>query len=64
MEIAVIGILMLATFGVLLFGLYTMTRTGEQARRTSNKLMMWRVGLQGLTLCVLALFAFISHHQR
>ena len=40
-----VGILMLATLGVLLFGLVGLVREGDPRR--SNKLMQWRVLLQG-----------------
>jgi hypothetical protein len=38
---------MLATLGVLLFGLFSMARGGEFDRRNANRLMRWRVILQG-----------------
>jgi hypothetical protein len=43
-----IGILMLATLGVLLAGLVGMVREADPRR--SNKLMQWRVLLQGATI--------------
>jgi hypothetical protein len=43
-----LGILMLATLGVLLAGLVGMVREGDPRR--SNKLMQWRVLLQGATI--------------
>ena len=43
-----VGILMLATLGVLLAGMVGMVREGNPRR--SNKLMQWRVLLQGLTI--------------
>jgi hypothetical protein len=45
---ALIGILMLATLGVLLAGLVGMVREGDPRR--SNKLMQWRVLLQGAAI--------------
>jgi hypothetical protein len=50
----------LATLGVLLFGVVTMVRGGEFNRRNANKLMRWRVILQGVTLMLLALM-FLTH---
>jgi hypothetical protein len=44
----VIGLLMLGTLGVLLAGLVGMAREGDPRR--SNKLMQWRVLLQGATI--------------
>ena len=38
---------MLATLGVLLFGLFSMARGGAFDRRNANRLMRWRVILQG-----------------
>ena len=46
--IALIGILMLATLGVLVAGMVGMAR--ETNPRRSNKLMQWRVVLQGATV--------------
>jgi hypothetical protein len=43
-----IGVLMLATLGVLIAGLFGMVREGDPRR--SNKLMQWRVLLQGATI--------------
>jgi hypothetical protein len=49
----VIGILMLATLGVLVVGMVGMVRGGDPHR--SNQLMRWRVLLQGAALLLLAL---------
>jgi hypothetical protein len=49
-----IGIAMLATLGVLIAGLTGLVREGD-ARR-SNKLMQWRVLLQGVTILLLVIF--------
>ncbi len=46
--IVLIGILMLSTLGVLVFGMVSMVR--ERDPRRSNKLMQWRVLLQGATI--------------
>jgi hypothetical protein len=45
---AMIAILMLATLGVLLAGVVGMVREGDPRR--SNKLMQWRVLLQGAAI--------------
>ena len=45
---ALIGVLLLATLGVLIFGVVGMVR--ETNPRRSNKLMQWRVILQGMTI--------------
>ena len=44
----VVGILMLGTLGVLIAGMVGMVR--ETDPRRSNKLMQWRVILQGATI--------------
>src|SRR5579859_5552895 len=52
--VILIGILMLATLGVLFAGLLGLVRGGGDPRR-SNKLMQWRVILQGAALLLFAL---------
>jgi hypothetical protein len=49
-----VAILMLATLGVLFAGLLGLVRGGGDPRR-SNKLMQWRVLLQGAALLLFAL---------
>jgi len=49
-----VAILMLATLGVLFAGLFGLVRGGGDPRR-SNKLMQWRVILQGAALLLFAL---------
>ena len=49
-----IGLLMLATLGVLIAGMVGMVRGGGDPRR-SNRLMRWRVILQGAALLLFAL---------
>jgi len=49
-----VAILMLATLGVLFAGLLGLVRGGGDPRR-SNKLMQWRVILQGAALLLFAL---------
>jgi hypothetical protein len=51
---------MLATLGVLFFGLFTMARGGEFNARHSNKLMRWRVLLQGATLIVFVILMLVA----
>jgi hypothetical protein len=46
--VVLIGILMLATLGVLVAGMVGMVREGDPRR--SNKLMQWRVLLQGAAI--------------
>jgi hypothetical protein len=47
---------MLATLGVLVTGLAGFFQGGEFNRRFGNRLMRWRVGLQGLTLLLVMLW--------
>ncbi len=49
-----IGIMMFATFGVLIVGLFGLVRDGDPRR--SNKLMQWRVVLQGATVLLFVIF--------
>lgn len=52
--VILIGILMLATLGVLFAGLLGLVRGGGDPHR-SNRLMQWRVILQGAALLLFAL---------
>ncbi len=49
---------MLAVVGVLLAGLLGMAR-GDHSPSKSNKLMQWRIGLQGLALALIAALMWI-----
>lgn len=51
--IALIGLLMLGTLGTLIAGMVTMVRSTPDPAR-SNRLMRWRVILQGAALLLLA----------
>jgi len=53
-------IAMLATLGVLFFGIFTMARGGEFNRKYSNKIMRARVILQGLALLVFAVLMVVA----
>lgn len=50
---------MLATLGVLLFGLFSMARGGEFDRRNSNRLMRMRVILQGAAVLLFLLLILV-----
>jgi hypothetical protein len=53
-----VGIAMLATFGVLLAGILGMAGgSGDSAR--SNKLMRWRIGLQFVALALFAILLLL-----
>jgi hypothetical protein len=53
----VVGLMMLAVVGVMFAGMITMARGGSGA--TSNKLMRYRVLLQGGAILVLVIFMSI-----
>jgi hypothetical protein len=55
-----VALCMLATLGTLFAGMIGLTRTPGNPRR-SNKLMQWRVILQGVTLVLFALLLFLLH---
>jgi hypothetical protein len=50
---------MLATLGVLFFGLFSMARGGDFNRRNSNKLMRARIICQAVALALFALLMVI-----
>jgi hypothetical protein len=54
-----IGFFALATLTVLVIGLLGMARGGSYKER-SNILMRWRVGLQGITLALVALHVALA----
>jgi len=57
-----IGVLMLATLAVLITGMVGMVRGGGDPAR-SNRLMRWRVILQGAALLLLALLMTLLRHS-
>lgn len=54
---------MFATLGVLMVGLVGMARGGEFNRKYGNKLMRWRILLQGLAVILLALLVLVGKGQ-
>jgi len=54
-------IAMLATVGVLLFGVFNMAKGGNPQR--SNKLMQLRVWIQGIALLLFVIFMLIYRHH-
>ena len=56
-----IGIFAATTALVLFIGLYAMSAEGAFHEKYSNLLMRWRVGLQGVTLALLALFFLLTN---
>ena len=51
---------MLATLGVLFFGIFTMARGGDLIRKHSNRIMRARIVLQGLALLLFAVIMVIA----
>ena len=55
-----LGLVLVAIAGVLLFGVVNMARGGAGASLRSNKLMRWRVGLQFAALAIIALLMVLN----
>lgn len=53
--------LMLSVVVVLVGGIALMARGGEPNRKYGNKMMMWRVTLQGLALALVAALLMAKH---
>ena len=56
-------IVMVAVVGVLFFGLFSMARGGSFNQRNANKLMRWRVALQGIAILLFVLFMMLYHQS-
>jgi hypothetical protein len=50
---------MVATLGVLFFGLFSMARGGEFHKRNANRIMRWRVVVQGAAILLFLLFVLL-----
>jgi hypothetical protein len=57
--IVLLVLAMLATLGVLFFGLFSMARGGDFNRRNANKLMRARIVCQAVALAIFALLMVI-----
>jgi hypothetical protein len=57
--IVLLVLAMVATLGVLFFGLFSMARGGEFNQRNSNKLMRARIVCQAVALAIFALLMVI-----
>jgi hypothetical protein len=55
----VIGLVVLGVVVSLFTGLGGVAHGGDFNRRHGNRMMRWRVGLQGLALALLALYAWL-----
>jgi flagellar basal body-associated protein FliL len=51
---------MLAVMISLLIGFFNMSKEGEAYRNNSNKLMQWRIVLQGAALLMMFIFAALT----
>ena len=56
-------IAMVAVVAVLFWGLFSMARGGAYNQRNANKLMRWRVALQGIALLIFVLFMMLYHQS-
>ncbi len=56
----VLIVALVATLGVLFAGLFAMARGGEFNRKHGNRLMRWRVILQGTALVLLAILMLVA----
>ncbi len=55
-----LALALLAVLGVLFAGLFSMARGGDFNRKHGNRLMRWRVALQGLAVVLFALAMLIG----
>ena len=63
MQTAVFILIMLAMLGVfasLIIGLFRLSKDGENNRKQSNKMMWWRVWLQGAAILLMFIFASLG----
>lgn len=56
-----VGIALAATLAVLMAGVFTMARGGEFNQKYGNRLMRWRVILQGAALVLLMLAILLAN---
>ncbi|MCE2516645.1 MAG: twin transmembrane helix small protein [Alphaproteobacteria bacterium] len=59
-QMIVLGLAMLAVLGVLFWGVITMARGGEYNVRWSNKIMRYRVVLQGIALLIFVVILLMA----
>ena len=53
--VVLLGLALLAVLGVLFAGIFSMAQGGAFNRKHGNRLMRWRVALQGLAVLLFAL---------
>ena len=56
-------IAMIAVVVALFWGLFSMARGGAYNQRNANKLMRWRVVLQGVAVLLFVLFMMLYHQS-
>ncbi len=56
-----VGIALAATLAVLMAGVFTMARGGEFNQKYGNRLMRWRVILQGAAIVLLVLAMLLAN---
>jgi len=56
-------IAMIAVVVALFWGLFSMARGGAYNQRNANKLMRWRVALQGVAILLFVLFMMLYHQS-
>lgn len=54
-----IPLALIGVVGALFLGLKSFTEEGEDARRRSNRMMQWRIGLQFLALVLMMAFLWL-----
>ena len=57
---ALMIVAMVATLGVLFFGLFSMARGGEFHKRNANRIMRWRVIAQGVAILLFLLLVLVA----
>lgn len=55
-----IVILMLAVIASMFIGFFNMAKEGDKSRAKSNKMMQWRIVLQGLAIFLMFIFALLA----
>ncbi len=58
--LVLIGVALLSVLAVLLTGVVAMAKGGDFNRRYGNKLMRWRVALQGTAVLLIVVAALLS----
>jgi len=56
----ILGVVLAGIVGALLVGLIVMARGGDTAKKYSNIMMRWRVGLQLLAVALMGLLFFLN----